>query len=340
MEDLLAGFEGTLSVATDVYDVSRPHPRFSQYKIKREGYGDQEARRMKALEDQGKRRKDFFDHSRRIVEGHPVSEDEMDEGGGYDEVDSQMDVGSHHVKKYRPPYRNQLMLSEWMVDVPMDFQSNWIMVVCPIAKRCLVLSARGVTKAYTRTGHHMRQFPSHLPGGARKFNTGKNDYCILDCLFDETSQTFYILDVMCWCGIPVYDSDTEFRLYWLNTKIQEFDRDIVAQTNTNPYRFIPLEHYQCSMEVLSKVFGGSWPVQVDGILFFHKLARYHLGRCPLVLWLKPHMVSEILRVPVSQEFLDCAPMLSSAKMETEHKNLSKRGTDNNMELTQTVINEC
>lgn len=30
-------------------------------------------------------------------------------------------------------------------------------------------------------------------------------YCILDCIYNEAAQTYYILDVMCWRGHPVYD---------------------------------------------------------------------------------------------------------------------------------------
>lgn len=31
------------------------------------------------------------------------------------------------------------------------------------------------------------------------------DYTILDCVYSEMDRTFYILDVMCWRGHPVYD---------------------------------------------------------------------------------------------------------------------------------------
>lgn len=81
MEELLAGFQGAFSVAVNPYDTSRPHPRLTQYKSKRVGYGDQEARRKKALEEQCLRRKDFCDYSRRIVEGDLISDDEMEEEG-------------------------------------------------------------------------------------------------------------------------------------------------------------------------------------------------------------------------------------------------------------------
>lgn len=33
------------------------------------------------------------------------------------------------------------------------------------------------------------------------------DYTILDCIFSESTNTFYVLDVMCWRGHPVCDSE-------------------------------------------------------------------------------------------------------------------------------------
>lgn len=31
------------------------------------------------------------------------------------------------------------------------------------------------------------------------------DYTILDCIYSDVERTYYILDVMCWRGHPVYD---------------------------------------------------------------------------------------------------------------------------------------
>lgn len=234
---------------------------------------------------------------------------------GYDEIDT----NSSSAQRVKAPYRNQLMLSEWLVDIPYDLYKNWLVVICPIAKRCLVVSAKGLTTAYSRSGHRMHSFPSLLPGGAKRSIPRSTDYCILDCFFDSIKSTFYILDVMCWTGRPIYDSDTEFRCYWLHTKLSEYDHDLTIQASINPYKFIPLQYHTCSK--LSEIVSSSWPVAVDGLLFFHTRSHYCLGRTPLALWLKPHMVSDVLGLPVSQQFLDCAPVLSDAvtKMETERR---------------------
>ncbi len=36
----------------------------------------------------------------------------------------------------------QLMLSEWLVDIPADLSSDWLMVVCPVGKRSLVVASK------------------------------------------------------------------------------------------------------------------------------------------------------------------------------------------------------
>lgn len=87
MDDLLSSLQSSFTVATNPLDPTGPHPRLSQYKFTRDGYGDQEARRKKALAQQGQRRRDFADYSRRIVEGDLISDDENDmEEGGKDKI--------------------------------------------------------------------------------------------------------------------------------------------------------------------------------------------------------------------------------------------------------------
>ncbi len=42
--------------------------------------------------------------------------------------------------------------------------------------------------------------------------------------------------------------------------------------------------------------------QLDGLWFFHKQTHYHLGVTPLVGWLKPHMIQEVLNIEVPPEY--------------------------------------
>ena len=222
------------------------------------------------------------------------------------------------------------MLSEWLVDVPVDFEDKWYMVICPVAKRCLIISHNGKTYAYSRSGRFFKQFSSTLPGGSKHQSYSKTNYCILDCLFHEGQQTFFVLDIMCWGGHPVYDSDTEFRFFWLHSRLSDLGDEVLVQSRINPYKFIPLQYHSCSTVVLQQVLQIPLPIEIDGLLFFHKEAHYFRGRSPIVLWLKPHMVHNILRISVSDKFLECVPVVANVvSMDTDKqmqkgKNRSKK----------------
>lgn len=51
-------------------------------------------------------------------------------------------------------------------------------------------------------------------------------------------------------------------------------------------------------------------VQVDGLLFFHKRTHYTCGRTPLVGWLKPYLLPEILGVSVPDAYVRGAPKVN------------------------------
>ena len=34
-------------------------------------------------------------------------------------------------RKFRKSYKNQLMLSEWLVEVPEDIVDKWLLILCP-----------------------------------------------------------------------------------------------------------------------------------------------------------------------------------------------------------------
>lgn len=216
------------------------------------------------------------------------------------------------------------MLSEWLVDVPPDFSENWLMTVCPVGKRSLVVANQRTTLAYSRSGVYLNCFPSLLPGGCKKTYHASKDYCILDCIYNEASYTYFVLDIMCWRGHPVYNTEREFRYYWLCTKLSEVEgtREI---SRINPYRFMPLDSFSCSKDSLLEVLSKPWPFQVDGLLFFHKHSHYTTGLSPLTVWLKPHMVADILSVPVAEDFLACAPRMADPLLGHKRSQQERKG---------------
>ncbi|XP_051012472.1 snurportin-1 isoform X2 [Acomys russatus] len=288
MEELSQALASSFSVSQELNSTAAPHPRLSQYKSKYSSL-EQSERRRQLLDLQKSNRLDYVNHARRLAEDDWTGMESGEEEDKKDEEEMDVDPG----KKLPKRYANQLMLSEWLIDVPSDLGQEWIVVVCPVGKRALIVASRGSTSAYTKSGYCVNRFPSLLPGGNRRNSTTAKDYTILDCIYSEANQTYYVLDVMCWRGHPFYDCQTDFRFYWMHSKLPE-EEGLGEKTKINP---------------------------VDGLLFYHKQTHYSPGSTPLVGWLRPYMVSDILGVVVPAGPLTTKPEYAGHQLQQimEHK---------------------
>jgi hypothetical protein len=83
------------------------------------------------------------------------------------------------------------MFSEWLDEIPEDFDKNWIMCLCPVGKRCLVVASevkrnlflrinyfnalffqKGSTVIYNKAGKIIYKHRSKLPGGGSESQAG------------------------------------------------------------------------------------------------------------------------------------------------------------------------
>ncbi|OBS67098.1 hypothetical protein A6R68_04364 [Neotoma lepida] len=284
MEELSQALAGSFSVSQELNSTAAPHPRLSQYKSKYSSL-EQSERRRQLLELQKSKRLDYVNHARRLAEDDWTG---MESGEEDKKDEEEMDIDPS--KKLPKRYANQLMLSEWLIDVPSDLGQEWIVVVCPVGKRALIVASRGSTSAYTKSGYCVNRFSSLLPGGNRRNSTTAKDYTILDCIYSEVNQTYYVLDVMCWRGHPFYDCQVRID--------------------------------NLLMSFLSSFLPGTWfGMWVDGLLFYHKQTHYSPGSTPLVGWLRPYMVSDILGVAVPAGPLTTKPEYAGHQLQQiiEHK---------------------
>ncbi|XP_015253920.1 snurportin-1 isoform X2 [Cyprinodon tularosa] len=319
MDDLTAALSSSFAVSKEPNSTAGPHPRLAQYKSKYSVL-EQSERRQRFLDLQKTKRLNYVNHARRLADGdwtgadsdgedHEVDRQENGEGSTEDEEAMEIER-----KKLPKHYANQLMLSEWLVDIPSDLDSDWLMVVCPVGKRSLIVASKGSTAAYTKSGYCVNRFPSLLPGGNRHNSAMGKDYTILDCIYSEVDRTFYILDVMCWRGHPVYDCPTEFRFYWLQSKVEETD-GLSEIAKRNPFRFLSLQSTGCTAEAIQKALGAEYSFSVDGLLFYHRQTHYTPGSTPLVGWLRPYMVTDILGMEVPVGPLTTKPGYASQQLE-------------------------
>ena len=94
---------------------------------------------------------------------------------------------------------------QWMTEIPPDLNGKggskcegWYVFPRPEGRRCLVTASKGTTVARDANGGVLGRFQSALPCGSRRTNRGRGNYCILDCIFNFDTSTYYVLDLLCW----------------------------------------------------------------------------------------------------------------------------------------------
>lgn len=297
MEDLLSSFGG-VEVTSRPNNPHAEHPHFALYKNKTTGSSQEERRKM-VLQARKEARYDLLSLVRNL-EGESEVTDESEGDMEYEEV---------RTCYARPKkFRNFLMLSEWLVDVPEDFASTYLALPCPVGKRCLVFSSKGRTRAYAKSGVMVREFPSMLPGGNR--HICPRGFALLDCIWSEVNKTYYVLDLVMWLNQSIMECETLFRFEWLRSRMEEEGQEVQETSKLNPVKFQRVPYCDCSPEALQRLMADELPfsVPLDGVLFYHRESHYTHGNTPLVGWLKGYMFPEILGVPVPDSVLQEKPL--------------------------------
>ncbi|KAF8364428.1 hypothetical protein PRIPAC_91351, partial [Pristionchus pacificus] len=315
MESELEGLAASLGGALKVDENSLgEHPRFShQYKNAAKASEQQARRRNEALDRIRSAREDKFDRYRQIAEME-------DEGES---------VSSEEARRL---YDGALMTSEWLIDIPEELTQSWISVMIPTGKRALVIANRGVTKVYNKGGRLLRSLDSRLPGG-QKGGQGKakGHSCMLDCIVNLEKLQFFVLDVIQWNDMTFYESPFDLRRFYLNSRMEEN----MQLGHTHPKSratFHLLPSCVATTEAIANMMSTSVDFPMDGVLFYHPEVLYTPGQSPLVGWLKPWMLPEILNVPIPEKFTCGAPSSALKFIEqfNEENNFSSQVKKNAM----------
>ncbi|CAL7945863.1 unnamed protein product [Xylocopa violacea] len=281
---------------------NNPRAIFYKKPIKKDNYNldvdnidtSQEIRRRRLLQFQKKCRDITFNVGRGILEEAFNSEEvECEEELEPDQTNEKKYYSSKRCKHYA----NQLMMSEWMLEVPQDLLEKWVIVPCPQGKRTLVVACKGATQAYNKRGKWLGKFHSALPGGNPSEH--KSNCTILDCLWIKQQKTYYILDVIAWSNQSLINCDTEFRFFWLRSKLQEIVELQERNTYRNSYPMLSLPNISCDTDISLALANLTDLYPLDGLLFYHRDGQYTKGRTPLVTWLKPFMLPEVLGIYIS-----------------------------------------
>ncbi|KAI3850078.1 hypothetical protein MKW92_005609 [Papaver armeniacum] len=210
---------------------------------------------------------------RQLILAQPVQEPETESSS----FTRDFDVLGASKPEARKWFSRQLMLPEWMIDIPPRLNHDWYVYARPSGKRCLVVSSAGKTVSRLRNGSVLHRFPS-FP--TRDNNSGS--YCLLDCIFHEHDQTYYVIDMVCWRGYSLHDCTAEFRFFWLNSKLAETGV-CNPPSMYHKYKFSVVPIYESDQMGLQTAYLGTVPYVRDGLSFYNKHAHYHTGNTPLAL---------------------------------------------------------
>lgn len=127
-------------------------------------------------------------------------------------------------------FSHNLMMPEFLHDVPSDFEEGWLCTPFPEGTRCILVAKGGKTEARDVEGFKLDEFQSLLPGGSGFHNSDKPIHTVLDCIQVEAKEigspdsahrsVYFVLDVLSWNGKFYYNSDAETRFWmkenWIN----------------------------------------------------------------------------------------------------------------------------
>lgn len=281
------------------HDLRRP--------FKRPLISDQERRRQHSLLRQAQNRLDAQRHARFLAStafslsssqtldtAEPQPEPEHEPEPHQKEELDVLEASKLKGAEARKWFAKQLMHPEWMIDIPENLTNDWFVFARPSGKRCFVVSSNGTTISRLRNGSILHRFPSKLPNGARtkEVSSGSsNSYSILDCIFHEQDQTYYVIDMVCWRGYSLYDCTSEFRFFWVNSKLAETGA-CDPPSYYHKYRFSLVPVYSCDQSGLCSAYSAPVPYVKDGLLFYNKHAHYQAGITPLALVWKDENCSQ------------------------------------------------
>ena len=142
-------------------------------------------------------------------------------------------------------YHRHMISYDYMLRFPSDCIGNFAIMSKPFGARCLLYTGKGKTYLRDRRGVVLRCFESLLPNGSELTKAANN--VMLQCMYNETSLTAYLVDVLKWEDTDLIASPFEMRWSWMITKIQSLDKvteigmcnNIRLRYNANIYSFNP-----------------------------------------------------------------------------------------------------
>ena len=337
VESQLAGLVVTPDKPADESSSSElQHPRFTKlYKNEDKVAERQRERRSEHLERQNSSRQEWLDRKRAIQQQAAKEQQDGSELPNAFAIRSKRKPAATHQTR-RDLFAHTLMHSDWLVDIPGSLSNEWTLVPSPVGRRCLLVAQYGHTEVYYRNGQKAVSFSTALPGGGGNYASNQKTLTILDCICASRTITrqekFYVLDLLWWNDHMFTDTEFTCRQFFLRSKLEEMAADCATRAagGKQQHNFVQLPSCPCSPEAMATFMQTEFPFQLDGLLFYCNTAFYIPDQTPLVGWLKPWMLPEILGVPVPERYMKDVEYANSKAFIAEYN--EKKGHMSSEEL--------
>jgi snurportin-1 len=227
------------------------------------------------LDRQKATKRDLTMHARKISSISEIDNDGLKPPITLTSISSNMEEDHIETPQSQLRYQNQLMVPYPLEKLP-ESPSEWFVRPCPKGERCLVLCRRGKSFAYRMDGSLLYRFQCSLPSGSKQTRAGST-YCIFDCIADEESKTYFVLDMMVWKGFLYYDCTADFRFFFMMQKINETTAGEISTFNRYPFKSLP--YFESNDDGISAALS----TNPHSLLFYHKDGFYYFEEpTPLV----------------------------------------------------------
>lgn len=219
-----------------------------------------------------------------------------------DNEEEDITVQKTYKQKYGINYTVQQ--AEWLGGFPED-PANWLIVPYPKGMRCLVIAFGGKTEVYSKNGPLVTTFKSYLPGGfPDTYNRSK--VTILDCVQVEKNKSYQIIDALICGNMELLNWPADFRFLWTKSRLGDWKCNGNFDAEFHIPNYYDMSNNSDVMQCFEK-FPFWDDIELDAFMFYHKDSSYTCGKSPLVGWLYPFMVNEVLGFRIHEKYQALRP---------------------------------
>eukprot|EP00397_Hematodinium_sp_SG-2012_P052073 GEMP01061377.1.p1 GENE.GEMP01061377.1~~GEMP01061377.1.p1 ORF type:complete len:383 (+),score=71.35 GEMP01061377.1:119-1267(+) len=232
-------------------------------------------RREEALREQVENREDLVNQMRVMAFAENRKDDEVVEV----EMTSKKALRKRRKVRRWQYFARQFMIADWFIDVPENFESEWMVYMRPEGDRCMLFSDSGRTVIQRKNGRACKTFFDE------RFPRGET---ILDGVL--VGNRFVCTDILMWGSVTLLDAEFQCRHFFLQSRLDENSWDkgdfIMSQVDVD---FATCERLTL-LYTSSQSQSEDWFIP-DGFQFIHQAAQYCAGLSPLALVWRDHKIS-------------------------------------------------